>query len=562
MMQTKDCKPRPLFRNPAFKHLENKHLVLKTPYFYIHIVPTNLIFPLPKRYEFSSFQTGNPMICLFEKKVRYLHFEKQTTATSVGNYYQTSTMPANHKALWDKSLALIKENVTEQQFKTWFSTIVFEAYTPGDHTLLVQVPSNYVYEYLEQHYVGLLSKVLTRCFGTSVRLKYRIVTDKEHNLSQDIEGNEPLTIDEPKPVTRANKAPSVLDAAVPQELNPQLNPRKTFGNYIEGASNKLPRTIGVSIAEHPGKSTFNPFFIYGPSGCGKTHLVNAIGVRCKELYPQKRVLYVSARLFQVQFTDAVRQNVTNDFINFYQSIDMLIVDDIQEWATATKTLDTFFHIFNHLFRNGKQIILASDRPPVDLQGMKDRLLTRFSCGLIAELEKPNVQLCIDILNTKCRRDGLKIPADVIQFIAETANGSVRDLEGVVNSLLAYSVVYNSSIDMRLAERVIKRAVKVDDHPLTIDDILEKVCRHYSVTQQSVLSRSRKRDYVVVRQLSMYFAQKYTKMPASRIGQLIGNRDHSTVVHSCSTIQHRLKTDKAFEAEVASIENSFKLKNNQ
>lgn len=518
--------------------------------------------PVLKRYAKTPFRIDIRGICAIEKKVRNLQSERESITVPHRNETKTNEMPANHRELWDKSLALIKENVTEQQFKTWFSTIVFEAYTPEDHILLVQVPSNYVYEYLEQHYVGLLSKVLTRCFGTSVRLKYRIVTDKEHNLSQDCEGNDPLPIDEPRPTARANKAPSVLDAAVPQELNPQLNPRKTFGNFIEGTSNKLPRTIGLSIAEHPGKSTFNPFFIYGPSGCGKTHLVNAIGVRCKELYPQKRVLYVSARLFQVQFTDAVRQNVTNDFINFYQSIDMLIVDDIQEWATATKTLDTFFHIFNHLFRNGKQIILASDRPPVDLQGMKDRLLTRFSCGLIAELEKPNVQLCIDILNTKCRRDGLKIPADVIQFIAETANGSVRDLEGVVNSLLAYSVVYNSSIDMRLAERVIKRAVKVDDRPLTVDDILEKVCRHYSVTQQNVFSRSRKRDYVVVRQLSMYFAQKYTKMPASRIGQLIGNRDHSTVVHSCSTIQQRLETDKAFEAEVASIENSFKLKANQ
>ena len=277
------------------------------------------------------------------------------------------------------------------------------------------------------------------------------------------------------------------------------------------------------------------------------------------MYPQRRVLYVSARLFQVQFTDAVRRNTTNDFINFYQSIDVLIVDDIQEWATSPRTLDTFFHIFDHLFRIGKQIILASDRPPVDLQGVKDRLLTRFACGLIAELEKPNVQLCIDILTMKCRRDGLKIPADVIQFIAETANGSVRDLEGVVNSLMAYSIVYNTNIDMRLAERIIKRAVKVDNHPLTIDDILEKVCQHYNVAQQHVFSKSRKRDYVQVRQVSMYLAQKYTKMPASRIGQLIGNRDHSTVIHSCNTVEQRLKVDKVFSAELNSIENSFKLK---
>ena len=462
------------------------------------------------------------------------------------------------KALWDDCLHLIRENVTEQQYKTWFAPIVFEKYDAESQTLLIQVPSRYVYEYLEQYYVTLLSKVLCRCFGTSVQLNYRIVVDKAHKLTVEEEGSEPVNIERPQETTRANKAPNILDAT-PSDLNPQLDVHKTFQSFIEGDSNKLPRTVGLSIAEHPGKTTFNPFFVFGPSGCGKTHLINAIGVKCKEMYPQKRVLYVSARLFQVQFTDATRQNTVNDFIHFYQSIDVLIVDDIQEWATATKTLDTFFHIFDHLFRLGKQIILASDRPPVDLQGVKDRLLTRFACGLIAELEKPNVQLCIDILHSKCKRDGLRIPEDVIQFIAETANGSVRDLEGVVNSLMAYSIVYNAAIDMRLAERVIKRAVKVDNHPLTVDDILEKVCGHYNVTQQNVFSKSRKRDYVIVRQVSMYLAQKYTKMPASRIGQLIGGRDHSTVIHSCSTIEQRLKVDKSFSAELSSIENSFKLK---
>ena len=467
-------------------------------------------------------------------------------------------MQDSHKALWDNCLQLIKQNVTEQQYKTWFAPIVFESYSESDHTLVVQVQSTYVYEYLEQYYVGLLSKVLTRCFGTNVRLMYRVLADKNTGTTVDMEGEQRAELDAPQQPAIGNKAPTLFDAA-PRDLNPQLDIHKTFQSFIEGDSNKLPRTVGLSIAEHPGKSTFNPFFIYGPSGCGKTHLINAIGVRCKELYPQKRVLYVSARLFQVQYTDAVRRNTTNDFINFYQTIDVLIVDDIQEWATSPRTLDTFFHIFDHLFRLGKQIILASDRPPVDLDGVKDRLLTRFSCGLIAELEKPNVQLCIDILNAKCRRDGLKIPADVIQFIAETANGSVRDLEGVVNSLMAYSIVYNSAVDMRLAERVIKRAVKVDNHPLTVDDILDKVCGHYGIAQQHVFSKSRKRDYVLVRQVSMYLAQKYTKMPASRIGQLIGGRDHSTVLHSCSTIEQRLKVDKAFSAEVSSIENSFKLK---
>lgn len=468
-------------------------------------------------------------------------------------------MVKNPKALWDNCLAIIKGNVTEQQYIAWFEPIVFEHYDEDNQMLLLQVPSRYFYEYLEQYYAALLSKVLCRCFGASVQLSYRIVVDRTNQLTVDEEGSEPVGFNAPDSTTRINKTPTVLDASVPQDLNPQLDVRKTFQSFIEGDSNKLPRTVGLSIAEHPGKSTFNPFFVYGPSGCGKTHLINAIGIRCKEFYASKRVLYVSARLFQVQFTDAVRQNTVNDFIQFYQSIDVLIVDDIQEWATASKTLDTFFHIFDHLFRLGKQIVLASDRPPVDLSGVKDRLLTRFSCGLVAELEKPNVQLCIDILNAKCRRDGLKIPADVIRFIAETANGSVRDLEGVINSLLANSIVYNSNIDMRLAERVIKRAVKIDNRPLTIDDIVDKVCGHYGVSQQQVFSRSRKRDYVLVRQVSMYLAQKYTKMPASRIGQLIGGRDHSTVIHSCSTIEQRLKVDKSFSAELNSIENSFKLK---
>ncbi len=468
-------------------------------------------------------------------------------------------MQKSHKALWDDCLRKIRQNVTEQIYKTWFEPIVFESYDEQQKTVLVQVPSQYVYEYLEQYYVRLLAWALNTSFNDNVKLAYRLVVDSENGKMVQVEGDRPSSIDSPEPATRANQSPTVLDAAMPQQLNPQLDPKKTFENFIEGDSNKLPRTVGITIAEHPGKSTFNPFFVFGPSGCGKTHLINAIGVECKRLFPKRRVLYVSARLFQVQFTDASRQNTVNDFISFYQTIDVLIIDDVQEWATAERTVSTFFHIFDHLFRLGKQIILASDRPPVDLNWLKDRMLTRFSCGLIAELEKPNEQLCIDILNAKCRRDGLKIPADVIQYIAHTANGSVRDLEGVVNSLMAYSIVYNSAIDMHLAERIIKRAVKIDNHPLTIDDILETVCNHFGVSQQNVFSKSRKRQLVQVRQISMYLAQKYTKMPAARIGQLIGGRDHSTVLHSCTAVEQRMKVDSSFKDELNSIENSFKLK---
>jgi chromosomal replication initiator protein len=464
-----------------------------------------------------------------------------------------------HLALWDNCLHLIRQNVTEQIFKTWFEPIVFESYDEQQKTVLVQVPSPYVYEYLEQHYVRLMAWALVNSFKENVRLTYRLMVDKENKKEVEWQGERPVDISTSQTTKRANKAPTKLDAAKPQDIDPQLDLKKTFDNFIEGTSNKLPRTVGMTIAENPKKSTFNPFFVFGPSGCGKTHLINAIGVQAKNADPKMRVLYVSARLFQVQFTDSVRQNTTNDFINFYQSIDLLIVDDIQEWMNAPKTLDTFFHIFDHLFRLGKQIVLASDRPPVDMEGVKDRLLTRFSCGLIAELEKPSHQLCIDILTSKCRHDGLNVPQDVIEFIATTANSSVRNIEGVLSSLMAYSIVYNSGIDMHLAERVIKRAVKLDNHPLTIDDIMEKVCNHYGVSQQEVFSKSRKRDYVQVRQVSMYLAQKYTKMPASRIGQLIGGRDHSTVIHSCNTVEKRLKVDKVFKQDITSIEQSFMLK---
>ncbi len=460
--------------------------------------------------------------------------------------------------LWDKCLALIRENISEQQYNAWFKRTVFESFNEESKTVLLRVPSPFVYEYLEENYVDLLRKVLTHTFGKGVNLSYRIVTDNENKKTQVVEGEEPT--DEsmrPRQREHANESPSALDRAPLQQIDPQLNPHLTFKNYIEGNSNKLPRAIGQTIAEHPQNMQFNPFFVFGPSGCGKTHLINAIGVEAKRLYPQKRVLYISARLFEVQYTNSVLRNTINDFINFYQTIDVLIVDDIQEWEDKKGTQNTFFHIFKYLFSNGKRIILACDRPPVELKGMNERLITRFSCGLIAELEKPNVQLCVDILESKIRHDGLNIPEDVVKFIASTANGSVRDLQGVVNSLMAYSVVYNCNIDMQLAQRVIKRSVKVNDNPLTIDEIIESVCQHYNVTPANINSRSRKKDYVMARQVSIYLAQKYTKMPASRIGRLVGGRDHSTVIYSCNQVERRLKIDQKFSSEITSIENSFR-----
>jgi chromosomal replication initiator protein len=301
-------------------------------------------------------------------------------------------------------------------------------------------------------------------------------------------------------------------------------------------------------------------FLYGPSGVGKTHLTNAIGTRIKELYPEKRVLYISAHLFQVQYTDSVRTNHFNDFINFYQTIDVLIIDDIQEFAGVTKTQNTFFHIFNHLHQNGKQLILTSDRAPVMLQGMEERLLTRFKWGLIAELEKPDKELRKNILLNKIHRDGLNIPENVINFIAENVDESVRELEGIVNSLLAQSILFKRDIDMNLAERIIRKAVRIiENKPITVDEIITKVCEHYKIDESVLHTKSRKREIVQIRQVAMYLAKKHTDISTSKIGYLIGKRDHATVIHACKIMKDLVEIDKDVKTEIEEIEASFRAK---
>lgn len=384
---------------------------------------------------------------------------------------------------------------------------------------------------------------------------YCVLTDKENKKTQEWESDRSSTAVKVQPVPRdGNKVPAAMPVPVAQDLDPRLNPKYNFENFIEGLSNKLSRTAGEAVAQSPAKTSFNPLFIYGPSGVGKTHLVNAIGTRIKELYPSKRVLYVSAHLFQVQYTNSVRENTVNDFINFYQSIDVLIIDDIQEFAALTKTQNTFFHIFNHLHQTGKQLILTSDRSPVMLQGMEDRLLTRFKWGLIAEMERPNVELRKSILRDKVRRDGLKFPEKVIDYIAENVDESVRDLEGIVISLMAHSNVYNRNVDIEMAERVVRKAVRmVEKKPLDVADVLEKVCEHYGVDTSTVYSKVRKREVVQVRQIAMYLAKKHTEASSAKIGKLIGKRDHATVLHACKIVGAQLEVDKAFKNEIEELE---------
>jgi chromosomal replication initiator protein len=462
-----------------------------------------------------------------------------------------------HIVLWSRCLSVIRDNVPETIFKTWFEPIVPLIYQ--NKALTIGVPTQFFYEILEEKYADLLRVALNKEIGEGTQLVYRVLIDKTNDQTIDLVGtNRSRVLPPSTDIKDANKAPNPMKTPTPQDLDPQLNPNYNFENFIKGSSNEFSRTVGETVAKNPAR-TFNPLFLYGPSGVGKTHLTNAIGTRIKELYPEKRVLYVSAHLFQVQYTDSIRTNHFNDFISFYQTIDVLIIDDIQEFAGVTKTQNTFFHIFNHLHQNGKQLILTSDRAPIMLQGMEDRLLTRFKWGLVAELEKPDTELRRNILRNKIRKDGLNIPESVVNYIAENVNESVRELEGIINSLLAQSILFKREIDMDLAERIIRKAVRIENKPITIDNIISKVCAHYDLDESVIHTKSRKREIVQIRQIAMYLAKKHTEISASKIGMLIGNRDHATVLHACKTVKDLIEINKSFKSDIEEIEAALKRK---
>lgn len=452
--------------------------------------------------------------------------------------------------MWIRCQEIFHSNVNEQQYATWFKPMNFKSYDAEKKELLVYIPSQFFYEYLEAHFRRLIHLTINRVYGEEVSLTYEVEVVKDTQIEIPTEEE---TIKEVHSQIPANQSPTLAQAVGrAADLDSQLNPNLNFKNFIEGASNKLPRSIGESIARNPNQQAFNPLFIYGHTGVGKTHLVNAIGTRIKELHTEKRVLYLSAHLFEIQFTDSRRNNTFNDFMHFYQSIDVLIMDDVQELIGKERTQYAFFHIFNHLRQNGRQIILTSDRPPMALQGMEDRLITRFKSGLLAELEKPEEQLRRDILHSKIKHDGLSIPEDVVEFISQNVSDSVRELEGVIHSLLAYSVVYNRDVDLEFAQRIMNCGTAKQKKEINLDEIVEKTAQHYNIRQEDVYGKSRKAEIVMVRQLCMYLAQHYTQLTNSKIGIMIGNRNHATVTHSVKTIAERIRTDEDFRSSIEEL----------
>ena len=461
-------------------------------------------------------------------------------------------MSLEHVTLWDKCLAIIKDNVDEVAYEKWFVPIKSVSFENGE--LVLQVPSHFFQEYIEENYTELLRPVITRVYGKSIKLYYK-VTVVENPIA---------TVNVSSPEKSATVSRNIRQALPAQPLNPfqapeyedldsQLNPYYTFENYYTSDSNKVARITGEAVAASPGHNPFNPMFVYGESGVGKTHLIQAIGIKIKEQNPRARVLYLSANLFQQQYTTAVVHNQLNNFINFYQSIDVLLMDDIQEFAGKIQTQNTFFHIFNHLHLNGKQLVLTCDRPPVELEGIVPRLLTRFKWGLQVEVERPDYSLRRDILHNKIERDGLVISEEIVDYIARNVTDNVRDLEGTIVSLMAHAMAFNREVTLELAEQVLARSVRMVKKQITIDSIKNAVCNYYDIKPDKLVMRSRKREVVVARQVAMYLSKKHTSTALAGIGSMLGRYDHATVLYACKTIEGQLQVDKELQKSVTEIE---------
>lgn len=475
-------------------------------------------------------------------------------------------MNRDYNNIWENCLRVIKDNVPFISYRTWFEPIV--PIKLDNDILTIQVPSPFFYEYLEEQYIDILRKTLRKELGVGAKLEYSVVVD--NNLSTN---NKPYTVKLPtnqnnnlknRPIAASSfhddsaiKNPFVIPGIQKLNIDPQLKQDNTFENFIEGECNRLARSASFAVAQKPGGTAFNPLMLYGNSGLGKTHLAQAIGIEVKERYPEKIVLYVNANKFQTQFSEATRNNNRNDFLHFYQMIDVLIIDDVQEFAGKEKTQETFFHIFNHLHQTGKQLILTSDKPPIELKGLEQRLLSRFKWGLTADLQIPDFETRMNILRKKIYKDGIDIPEEVLEYIASHINSNVRELEGALISLLAQATLNKKEINIDLAIKMINKLVKCSVREITIDYISKTVCDYFNLPVDSLGIKTRKRETVQARQIAMYFSKNMTKSSLASIGSQIGGKDHATVLHACRTVANLKDTDKNFKVYLDEIENRLK-----
>lgn len=464
------------------------------------------------------------------------------------------------ESVWKNCLNFVQDNIQEQAFKTWF--IPIQPVKLNENVLTIQVPSKFFYEWLEEHYIKLLKISLQKELGKEAKLVYSIVMDQKYSgkeaytvkiPSSNKEKMLPQEVDAPMPIdSKKVKNPFIIPGLQKIKIDSQLNTGYNFHNFIEGETNRLARSAGKAVAKRPGGTSFNPLFIYGGVGLGKTHLAHAIGLEAKENHPDKTVLYVSTEKFTQQFIEAVRNNNRNDFIHFYQMIDILIMDDVQFLSGKKATQDVFFHIFNHLHQRGNQIILTSDKPPVDIQDMEQRLISRFKWGLSADLQAPDYDTRLSILNYKIEKDGIEMPEDVLDYIAKSIKTNVRELEGSLNSIIAQATLNKKEITLELTQKTLSNFINNTRKEISIDYIQRTVCDYFKIPIDEIQSKTRKRDVVQARQLAMYFAKKFTKASLSSIGSQIGNRDHATVLHACKTVKNLSETDKVFRGYVEEL----------
>jgi chromosomal replication initiator protein len=463
--------------------------------------------------------------------------------------------------VWNKCLEILQDNIAPKSFKTWFEPIVPEKLEGSALTL--QVPSYYFCEFIEDKFLDELSFAIKTVIGEDASLEYSAVVDRS---------NDAKTIHVPasnKYNTSNNpvKAPNVAGRPIKNpfdiaphkmQIDSQLNPNYTLDNYIEGDCNRLARAAGVAIGLKPGETAFNPLVLSGKPGLGKTHLAQAIGVDVKKRFPNKTVLYVSTNMFKTQFVEAVKKNELNDFLHFYQLIDVLIIDDIQELAGLEGTQRTFFHIFNHFHQSKKQLILTSDKSPSELKGVEERLISRFKWGLCVDILSPDFKTRLEILRRKAYADGLEIPDDVFEYIAQNVNNNIRELEGALISMLAQATLNNKEITLEVAESILGKINKAKKKEYTIDGIQKTICEHFDMPVVNLQSKTRKREIVQARQIAMYFCKSLTNASLASIGSQIGNKDHATVLYACKTVNNLIEMDKNFKAQIEQIDNKLRL----
>lgn len=477
-------------------------------------------------------------------------------------------MQEDQVTVWNNCLKTIREHVGEQAFNTWFAPI--KPLRLANKTLTIQVPSQFFYEWLEEHFVYVLRKAIDAEIGLDGQLEYSVVVDNGDQKNKPVSIKLPTT---PKTDNKKNnsryqapatdyKGPFSFPEMESLKVETNLNDKYSFDSYIEGDCNRLARSAGFAVAQSPGSTSFNPLMVYGGVGLGKTHLVQAIGNEIKRKQGHQFVVYVSSEKFTSQFIEALKNNNVQKFTNFYLQVDALILDDVQFLAGKEKTQEIFFHIFNHLQQSGKQIIMTSDCPPRDLHGLTERLLSRFKWGLTADLQTPDFETRIAIIERKLQAEGVSLPYEVVEYLAYNVDTNIRELEGILISLMAHASLDKQDISLALAKDILRNIIQNSVPEVDIDLIIKTVSRHYNVTLPDLKSKTRKKEVVIPRQIAMYFSKEYTQHSLKAIGYHFGGRDHATVIHACRAVQEHIKNDADFSLEVKSIQNQLQGKSSR